>query len=212
MYEELAKILLTPDGERSSRSGELTVEQKETFIDDSLATIGKLNVVSNKFSECLESCEDIEVKSAIKIINTLYLSELKNAVNNNYCKTLTPIVMYALKKEQGILYEYWDKTDPAMDQLFRPWLWKRIKEVRDVHSDTVGVIRELILEGNPEREHKYVNTRGDWKLNLSDLILLQFWQASAELRNDSMILDFEDWDKMPALYAEPYKQHDNLGF
>lgn len=130
---------------------------------------------------------------------------------------LTPIAMYALKRDQGIMYEEWDKEDTNI----RAFLGKDLEflykhglnvgdydpmEIRQYYVNSVGAK----IDSWP-RKVMYTDGRLD---KIPAIILGQLWIAYSAHRQESMILDINNWDNMPesldvvAPKTDPFKGFD----
>lgn len=125
---------------------------------------------------------------------------------------LTPIALYALRRDQGVAYEQWDKEDPAIIS----FIGKDLKDIL-LHLES-NVFYEDITENDPmDLRNHYTNngakSNTTWpakaKYNtitqVPGIIYSQIWLANASIRKDSMILDLHDWDNMPEALDETAK-------
>lgn len=130
--------------------------------------------------------------------------------------TLTPLILMGLKRMQGISYESF-KNSSGLEYLLEPRLFSAIA-LDTVDLDTCGGLGsdrllEIQKQGLTTKTGKTAGSikpaKSTWSLTgiqdteighlpkITQTILTQCWLAHPELRTPYMILDLQDWDRMP---------------
>lgn len=134
--------------------------------------------------------------------------------------SLTPVLMYLMREEHNIKYSQWDRSDPKL--IF--FLGKFLQKIEfGMQGNTEGILefesrkypskeelkyyRQQALTVKKTQELKPLNSYKPNNYQFKDIpidlnyILLQTWIANAALRvEESMILDWWDWDNIPKAY------------
>lgn len=141
--------------------------------------------------------------------------------NKRWC-SLVPLVMFAIKEKHGITYEHWDKSNKYMPLALGYNLKgltsipEHVKEtIRNLTPADVIELREnsLMRKGEKQSPLTYwtVQVAGqDWYNDLGNNIrhiVMQSWLANSTFRTEDMILDIDDWDKMPATVDTGHTMH-----
>ena len=130
--------------------------------------------------------------------------------------TLTPLILMGLKRMQGINYETWRQSSGLQYMLEPRLLDAVVLDSTDLEVvDGLGSNRllEIQKQGLTTKSGKTAGSikpaRSTWSLSgiqdteighlpkLTQTILTQCWLAHPELRTPYMILDLQDWDRMP---------------
>ncbi len=116
---------------------------------------------------------------------------------------LTPLMLYAVKRDQGYMYEEWDKEDINLPM----YLGRGLKGVLDKEPEEVANIndiREYYFRVKSTGKLKALTsyphfTKDEYKgrSRVQNIIKAQMWLANAAIRSDAMILDLNDWDNRP---------------
>ncbi len=154
---------------------------------------------------------DSEQKAAVKLAYDVPRSLLliKPAAKCPEYASLTPLLMWAHKKHNGVKYESWDKTDENIRWALGNFLMPLI----DIDSDKLKSALDSIDIKEKRKEH--LNGRnttaytgksislddGKFRLLGSNPItkmILQTWIAHSSIRYpNAMILDPFNWDELP---------------
>ena len=168
------------------------------FLEDAVFSLNKLPIIRNEQgllspSAILEAIKDTELYSLLAILDSIARSRFytKGAKMKQrpILGSLTPLALYALKRDKGIMYEEWDKTDPNIIR-FTGKVFKDIIEPIDVTDNIREDISDILA---------YPRTNNICGIKRLPAILLgQLWLANVEFRCEaSMILDPNNWDNVP---------------
>jgi hypothetical protein len=189
------------------------------FLSSSELIRNEAGLVSAK--DTLLNIEDDLMRAAVKISLQTSRSDIllvSGAKNPEYA-SLTPLLMYAHKKYNKVMYEEWDKDDSSMSLVLGNLLgkildinydWYEVKTWLKNHPDKCAELRSTFLGGKVATAYygkEVIIDMGD-KIEAikgtaaSSKILFQTWLAHSSLRfPGAMILDLGDWDNTP----EPYE-------
>lgn len=115
-----------------------------------------------------------------------------------------PIVLYAYKHQHGIMYNEWDREDPALRLMLTEnlaWLLNP-PEIPEGLPDIKSLQEEFLKTGttgivNPPTNPKASYT-SDKRFNqlpkYQRYMYLQTWLYHPSIRSDNMITDWNDWD------------------
>ena len=130
--------------------------------------------------------------------------------------TLTPLILMGLKRMQGIQYETW-RNSSGLQYMLEPRLFSAVV-LDSLDLEVVGGLGsdrllEIQKQGLTTKTGKTAGSikpaKSTWSLTgisdteighlpkITQTILTQCWLAHPELRTPYMILDLQDWDKMP---------------
>jgi len=181
----------------------------------------KSNLVST--SETLKTIKDPELIAAVQLAGYGSRAKLlgmgQTSTSNAEYAALTPLLMLAMKRKHGIMYNDWDREDSNLRWATGKSLATALVPVSIPSSivtlDNIAEIRANYLKDKSpcgwgsstynyefnDRVYTFYSSRVNAK------ILTQTWIACADIRvPHAMILDVEDWDKVPEPYdivAEP---------
>lgn len=130
--------------------------------------------------------------------------------------TLTPLIMMGQKRMQGIDYETW-RNSSGLQYMLEPRLFSAVvlgsEDLETCGSLGSSRLLEIQKQGLTTKSGKTAGSikpaRSTWSLSgiqdteighlpkLTQTILTQCWLAHPELRTPYMILDLQDWDRMP---------------
>ena len=130
--------------------------------------------------------------------------------------TLTPLILMGLKRMQGISYETW-RNSTGLQYMLEPRLFDAlVLDPTDLNvCGSLGSDRLLQIQkqGLTTKTGKTAGSqkpaKSTWSLSglqdteighlpkITQTILTQCWLAHPELRTPYMILDLNDWDRMP---------------
>ena len=130
--------------------------------------------------------------------------------------TLTPLILMGLKRMQGINYETW-RNSSGLQYMLEPRLFSALvlssEDLQVVGGLGSDRLLEIQKQGLTTKTGKTAGSikpaRSTWSLSglqdtelghlpkLTQTILTQCWLAHPELRTPYMILDLQDWDRMP---------------
>jgi hypothetical protein len=139
-----------------------------------------------------------------------------SAANNAEFASLTPLLMYAHKRDHGVMYEEWDKGPDvrfALGKFLQKMLYESSFAPRNMPLEDVARVRKEFLNGNKATGYSAKSVGYEWfedgeeyKFSFSSTgtvskILLQTWIAHSTLRVPSaMILDPFNWDNTPEAF------------
>jgi hypothetical protein len=130
--------------------------------------------------------------------------------------TLTPLILMGLKRMQGISYETW-RNSSGLQYMLEPRLFDAVvlgsEDLETCGSLGSDRLLEIQKQGLTTKTGKTAGSikpaRSTWSLSglqdteighlpkVTQTILTQCWLAHPELRTPYMILDLNDWDRMP---------------
>ena len=130
--------------------------------------------------------------------------------------SLTPLILMGLKRMQGINYETF-RSSTGLQYLLEPRLFSAVvlgsEDLEVCNSLGPNRLLEIQKQGLTTKSGKTAGSmkpaRSTWSLTgiqdteiahlpkLTQTILTQCWLAHPELRTPYMILDLQNWDKMP---------------
>lgn len=150
-----------------------------------------------------------QLEAALKIAYLFPRSKfIKGMTSNSTLGSLTPLAMYALKRDEGIMYEEWDKEDEHINR----FLGKSLKNVYLASDVPKEQCVELRSGFNELHKYPFKNSYIVDSITLNKIqaiLLAQVWLANVQFRNtESMILDPKNWDNVPDAfdaYIEPEK-------
>ena len=153
------------------------------------------------------------IKGAIMFIYECNRSKLVlKMTENSRWGSLTPIFMLGAKEHRGYAYDDWDKSDPLLKYLLGSFLEdlvelpaEFIKPSAGLDAGGVRLAREEALTyktGNKAGTmEKLTSHKMNWYFpnvpNAAKYMVLQTWLAHVSVRNEAMILDPWNWDKIP---------------
>lgn len=136
-----------------------------------------------------------------------YLEKQYTSPNKSWC-ALVPLIMSAFKIHKGVPYSHWNKGELigiVNPKLYSAMTWQPEEISRDtiIEARTQGL---LIKTGkgqgdyrNPVHTFKLYGTTGLSELpEYVQTMLAQIWCAHPNNRTKYMILDWVNWDKIPA--------------
>lgn len=160
-----------------------------------------------------------EVFALIKLAYIVNRSEfIKKANRNPELAAFTPLFMYAFKRyplenKMGSKYEHWDKKDENIEVALGKALYKaycfhvenpnliRMALPTELRVKKAGQRKLTDFPKNLHHSERFEETEDPaWTLEFEFWWLVldfQFWLAHVDLRSSAMILDLENWDKMP---------------
>jgi len=122
---------------------------------------------------------------------------------------LTPLILAGVKQSQGVRYQQWFNAE----HLVHPQLWEAMHWAPPTMStEELLDCRERGLE--IPKQGRQLNPTNRWCLShqqgtplehapaLAGTMLTQIWCAHPTLRHELMVLDPEDWDRMPPALLE----------
>jgi hypothetical protein len=129
---------------------------------------------------------------------------------------LTPLILAGFKRMQGVQYESW-KTCENLDYVLEPRLLEAVNVVcPDLGSERLLEIRQQgLMTRSGKSAGQLKNAETTWSLNgisdtelghlpkLTQSILAQIWLAHPVHRSNLMILDPQNWDRMPEPLIAP---------
>lgn len=130
---------------------------------------------------------------------------------------LTPLIMLGLRRMQNIHYSEWQGL-PKLEYILEPKLYEAVvlgyedrEAIRSLGSDRILELREQgLLNKAGAKAGTLKPADSTWALTgvqsteighlpkLTQTILTQIWLAHPTKRTPYMILDFDNWDEMPA--------------
>jgi hypothetical protein len=138
------------------------------------------------------------------------LIQKQNSPQGSQYGALVPLVMAGLKKYQNIPYSAWprDEIKYVVDKNLAQAMM--VDEVPEISTQRLLEIRELGLTAKSGKtEGQVKNPLSTWALTgiqdtelghlpkLAVTMLTQIWLAHPSIRNEYMVLDPLDWDRMP---------------
>lgn len=141
--------------------------------------------------------------------------------------TLTPLILAGFKRMQGVAYESW-RDCAGLDYVVEPRLFEAVALDGDLPNLGSERLLEIRTQGLTTRSGKSAgqlkNAETTWSLNgisdtelghlpkLTQSILTQIWLAHPVHRHNLMILDPQNWDRMPepliapTIFKQPVKE------
>ena len=126
---------------------------------------------------------------------------------------LTPSLMHAIKEDQNIGYNEWDRNDENLDYFLGKYLKPLVKEefqTRDKWEDIRAFYDEVVIERDssyfgvtrPRIPKEVMSEYADYLPSTipGRIMALQIWLARDEVRDRNMILDPYDWELIPESY------------
>lgn len=130
---------------------------------------------------------------------------------------LTPLILMGFRRMQGVPYSAW-KGLPKLEYILEPKLYEavcldslQLELVRSLGSDRILELRNQgLLNKAGEKAGTLKPADSTWALTgvqateigglpkITQTILTQIWLAHPTKRTPYMILDFDNWDSMPA--------------
>lgn len=190
-----------------------------TQLELAMNIFAALDVPSNKFSEVIAAIPDVvrvsdgyttasiskaEVRAAIMVAHAVPRSSfMRSQTASTYTAslaTMTPLILYAFKREKKINYEFWDKEDNALQYAFPVGYYPH----RIFPLAAPPELREEALAAGGGTYQKPAT--GFWLSNSiksqygAGVIYrdLQLWLCNAKHRVPGvMVLDVDNWDKVP---------------
>lgn len=146
----------------------------------------------------LNEIKGSQLESALQIAYLFPRSKfIKSMIKTSTLGSLTPLAMYALKRDEGIMYEEWDKQD----KLISRFLGKPLVDIYLPYTSTkehcLGLRKEFKdIHKYPFKSSYTINAK---RINKMQAIMLaQVWLANVQFRDtESMILDPSNWDNVP---------------
>lgn len=208
----------TPKG-RVRHEVKLETLEKIEFINEALPLLGSLPIMKGEKSpekilknlNTLEyidtpngSIDSKQLRSLLYILRVIPRSKLYTGSVPNKHKSLTPLLLYALKKQQGFKYEYWEKEELYMPMWLGYFMWEELKPYRTkiLNDADILKLRNIQISKKGVKHHQLAAGVKGKNTTLGMHIMMQTWVASEELREpDCMILDLQNWDNTPDLLA-----------
>lgn len=144
---------------------------------------------------------------------SVFLDKQYTSPGRSYC-ALVPLIMYAFKQHKGIPYEHWDKNQAI--GITSPKLYQAMTYQNDTAFSKDEILQAraegLKIKSGP-KEGEMRNPVFTFKLygatafkgipDLQQVMLSQIWCAHPDNRTKYMVLDPNDWDRIPPALIAP---------
>ena len=167
------------------------------------------------------NCSDPKQQVLWRLVRLKRSSLIQRQVQCVEYSQLVPLLLLAQKQYRGVQYQEWQGL-AKLEWILEPALYNAVVLDGDVTSVVCNLGSQRLLEirnqgllnksGKNKGELKPV--KSTWSLTgiqdtelanipkLAQTILCQIWLASPELRHQNMILDLQNWDRMPKPIAQ----------
>jgi len=170
--------------------------------------------------DCLETikqnCPDPKTRAFYTLSRIKRSVLVKNQTKTPDYATLTPLILMGFKRMQGISYETW-RTAENLSWILEPRLYESLMLETEVVAACCNLGSERLIEIRDQgllartgaKAGQAKPAKSTWSLTgiqdteigklpkLAQTILTQCWLAHPESRTPYMILDLENWDRMP---------------
>lgn len=180
-----------------------------------VAHFGTWTILDNGLDTVRHNCKTDHDRSLWRLTRLRRSELIKQQTKYPHYGQLTPLVLLGQRRYVGTNYSWWQNY-PGLEWILEPQLLAATSgKVPELPTSRLLAIREQGLvyrtgtragtSRNPQSTHQLYGIQDTELANLDKLqqtIILQCWLAHPALRQESMILDTNNWDQIPPALVE----------